>query len=106
MFKYAVPKMVSLLQGALDEAELTIDDVALVIPHQSNARMIASARQRLGWPEEKMYVNIERYGNTSAASVPIALDEARRNGRLSAGDVVVLLGVGAGITYATAVVRL
>jgi 3-oxoacyl-[acyl-carrier-protein] synthase-3 len=78
----------------------------MVIPHQSNARMIESARERLGWPAEKMYVNIDRFGNTSAASVPIALDEARRDGRLEIGDLVLMLGLGAGITYGTALVRL
>jgi 3-oxoacyl-[acyl-carrier-protein] synthase-3 len=106
VFKYAVPKMTTLLRNTLDEAGVTIDDVAMVIPHQSNARMIESARERLGWPAEKMYVNIDRFGNTSAASVPIALDEARRDGRLEIGDLVLMLGLGAGITYGTALVRL
>ncbi len=106
VFKYAVPKMVSLFSETLDAAGLTVDDLAVAIPHQSNARMIDSARERLGWPPEKIYLNIDRYGNTSAASIPIALDELRREGRVKAGDVVLLLGLGAGITYSTALIRL
>lgn len=106
VFKFAVPRMVSLIHETLAEAGLTADDVDMFIPHQSNARIIESARERVGWPAEKTYMNIDRYGNTSAASIPIALDELRRAGRVGPGSTVLLLGIGAGITYATALVRL
>ena len=90
----------------LADAGVTIDDVALVIPHQSNKRIIESARDKLGIPREKMYINIERFGNTSAASVPLCLDEARRNGVLKPSDLVLFASIGAGFTWASALVRL
>ena len=77
----------------------------LVIPHQVNMRIIEGARERLDWPIEKFFVNIEKYGNTSAASVPIALDEAARSGRLKKGDTVVLVAFGAGLTWGATTLR-
>ena len=85
---------------------LTPDDVDLVVPHQVNIRIIKSATDKLNFPLEKVYVNIDRYGNTSAASIPIALDEAVREGRVGPGSMVLLIAFGAGLTWAGAVVRL
>ena len=85
---------------------LSAADVDLVVPHQVNIRIIASATEKLGFPMEKVYVNIDRFGNTSAASIPIALAEARRNGVIGPGSTVLLIAFGAGLTWSGAVVRL
>ena len=77
----------------------------MVIPHQVNLRIIEGARERLDWPMERFFVNIEKYGNTSAASVPIALDEAVREGALKQGDLVVLVAFGAGLTWGSTLLR-
>ena len=106
VYKFAVTQMQQAITEGLEQAHLSIDDVAMVIPHQSNLRIIESARDKLGIPHEKMYVNIDRLGNTSAASVPISLDELVRAGRLKRGDIVVSVAFGAGLTWATAVFRL
>ncbi len=106
IYKFAVQKMVQLMEDALNATGLTVDDLKLVIPHQSNLRIIESARGRAGLPQEKMAINIDRFGNTSAASVAMALDEARRNGKLQTGDLVLLIAFGAGLTWASAVMRL
>ena len=81
------------------------DDLALWIPHQANARIIDATANRLGLPPEKVFVNVDRYGNTSAASVPICLAEAADEGRLHDGDLVMVSGVGAGMSWATALIR-
>jgi 3-oxoacyl-[acyl-carrier-protein] synthase-3 len=81
------------------------DDIKLVIPHQANARIIDLAVRRMRLPPEKVMVNLDRYGNTSAASIALALNEAVEEGRLQPGDHVVLAGFGAGLTWATAVVH-
>lgn len=106
VFKFAVVKMVSIIEQTLAEANVTADQISLIIPHQSNLRIIESVRARLDLPTEKVYVNIEQYGNTSAASIPIALDEARKSGVIEPGDLVLMVAVGAGMTWATALVRL
>ncbi|HNQ21973.1 MAG TPA: beta-ketoacyl-ACP synthase III [Phycisphaerae bacterium] len=106
VFKFAVGKMEELIDRALAELGMAPDELALVIPHQSNLRIIQSARERLGLPPEKVAVNIDRYGNTSAASVILALDEGRRNGTLKPGDTVLVLGVGAGLTWGLFALRL
>ena len=106
VYKFAVDRFIQMIQDALDKSGLTIDDVKLIVPHQVNQRIIDSALQKLHIPPEKAFVNIDRYGNTSAASIPIALDEAVRTGRLARGDVVVFVAFGAGLTWANAVVRL
>jgi 3-oxoacyl-[acyl-carrier-protein] synthase-3 len=90
---------------ALGKCGLSPEDVDLFIPHQANIRIIESAARRLGLPPEKVFVNVEKYGNTSAASIPIAIDEAARSGRLKKGDIVVVVGFGAGLTWAAAVLR-
>lgn len=105
VFKVAVRSMEEISRQALKEAGIGIDQVALVIPHQANRRIIVALAERLGVPLEKVVVNVDKYGNTSAASVPVALDEARREGRIKPGDVVLLNAFGAGFAWGAAVVR-
>jgi 3-oxoacyl-[acyl-carrier-protein] synthase-3 len=105
VYKFAVQRFEELIEDAMRKCELTPDRIKLIIPHQVNKRIIDSAMEKLGLGIEKAYVNIDRYGNTSAASIPIALDEAWREGRLSAGDIVIMVAFGAGLTWANAVVR-
>jgi 3-oxoacyl-[acyl-carrier-protein] synthase-3 len=76
-----------------------------MIPHQANIRILKNLRERLGIPEEKVFVNLSKYGNTSAASIPIALDEANRQGRLNRGDLVVLCTFGGGLTWGSLLLR-
>ena len=106
VFKFAVSKLNDIVDSTLRHTGVTPDDIKLVIPHQMNARIITALVDRLGLPEEKAVVNIDRYGNTSAASIPIALDEAIREGKCGEGDLVLFLGVGAGLTWASALLRL
>lgn len=105
VFRHAVTSMTTALQRALDEAGLTASDLDLLIPHQANMRIIEAVTKRFGVATEKVYVNVERYGNTSAASIPIALDEALRSGRIKSGDTVGLVTFGAGFTWAAAILR-
>ncbi len=105
LYKIAVTKMQSLVDDALQSTGLSADDLALVIPHQSNYRIIESVRTRLGLPKEKVAVNIDRYGNTSSASIGLALDEARREGRVREGDLILMVAFGAGVTWGTLIIR-
>ena len=105
VYKFAVPKFVEIIQTALAATDLKIAEIDHFVPHQMNARMIESVAERLGFPMEKIVINIENYGNTSAASIPIALDEAVRSGRIKRGDVILMSAMGAGITWGTAVLR-
>jgi 3-oxoacyl-[acyl-carrier-protein] synthase-3 len=105
VYKFAVTKFEELIREAMRACELTADQVKLIVPHQVNQRIIDSAIEKLGMGPEKVYVNIDRYGNTSAASIPIALDEAWRAGKIQQGDVLVFVAFGAGLTWASAVVR-
>lgn len=105
VYKFAVTKFAELIEDAMRVAELSKDDLKLIIPHQVNQRIIDSAMEKLEMGPEKAHVNIDRYGNTSAASIPIALDEAMRAGRLSAGDAAVFVAFGAGLTWANAVLK-
>jgi 3-oxoacyl-[acyl-carrier-protein] synthase-3 len=91
---------------ALDGAKLTSNDVDLLIPHQANMRIIEATAKHANIPMNKVFVNVDRYGNTSSASVPIALDEAIEEGRVGAGSIVLLVTFGAGFTWASMVVRL
>jgi 3-oxoacyl-[acyl-carrier-protein] synthase-3 len=106
VYRFAVTRMQELIQDAMADCRLTVDDVALLIPHQVNQRIIDSAVHHLEFPPEKVMVNLERYGNTSAASVPLALDEAVRSGRAKAGDTLILVAFGGGLTWASAVLTL
>jgi 3-oxoacyl-[acyl-carrier-protein] synthase-3 len=105
VFRRAVRLMVDSASKALAAAEVGPDDIALMVPHQANIRIIDSACQRLGIPIERTATNIDRYGNTSAASIPLALAEALEEGRVADGDLVLLVGFGAGMTAASAVLR-
>ncbi|MET0503012.1 MAG: beta-ketoacyl-ACP synthase III, partial [Candidatus Binatia bacterium] len=96
VFKVAVRSMEEISRQALDEAGVSIDQVSLVIPHQANRRIIVALADRLGIAMDKVVVNVEKYGNTSAASIPVALDEAKRQGRIQQGDIVLLNAFGAG----------
>ena len=82
-----------------------MDDIACVIPHQANLRIIEAIGERLGIPREKVFVNVDRYGNTSAAAVAIALDEANRSGRIKSGDYVLMVVFGGGLTWASTIVE-
>lgn len=106
VYKFAVARMQELIAEAMTECKLTVDDVDLLIPHQVNQRIIDSAVAHMNFPPEKVMVNLDRYGNTSAASVPLALDEAVRTGRAKPGDTVVLVAFGSGMTWSSAVLKL
>ncbi len=106
VYKFAVTKMQEVIQGAVDRAGLTVDDLALIIPHQSNARIIESAAEKLGVPMSRVAMNINKYGNTSAASIPLALEEAINGQRVKKGDWVLMAGFGGGLTWGSILVRL
>ena len=105
IFRKAVAVVVESAQQAIAEAGLTPDQIDLVVPHQANLRIISAACQRLGIPEEKAVVVIDRYGNTSSASIPLALADALDTDRLQAGHHVLLTGFGGGMTWASAVLK-
>ena len=105
VFKVAVRSMEEISRQALDEAGVSIDQVALVIPHQANHRIIVALAERLGVTMDRVMVNLDKYGNTSAASIPVALDEAKRQGRIKPGDIVLLNAFGAGFAWGAAVVK-
>jgi 3-oxoacyl-[acyl-carrier-protein] synthase-3 len=105
VFKFAVRAMISLIQEALEVTKVAPDRL-LLVPHQVNARIIDAALEALPIPRDRVVVNLENYGNTSAASVPIALDEAIRSGRARPGDDVLLVAFGGGMTWGGALIRL
>jgi len=105
VFKNAVIAMQNAAETALKKCNLTIADIKCVIPHQANVRIIDALADRLGAPKEKVYINLHRYGNVSAASVAIALDEAAREGRFQRGDLILLVVFGAGLTWASCVIQ-
>jgi len=105
VFRFAVKVMPAATREVLERAGLSLDDLALLIPHQANQRIIEAATRALGLSPEMVYSNLERYGNTSAASIPIALSEAAEEGRIQPGDLVVCVGFGAGLTWGAAAIR-
>jgi 3-oxoacyl-[acyl-carrier-protein] synthase-3 len=105
VYKQAVIAMMNAAKKALELAGLSIQDIACVIPHQANLRIIEAIADRLGLPLEKFYVNLDKYGNTSAAAVAIALDEANRSGRIKPGDYVLMVVFGGGLTWASTVIE-
>lgn len=106
VYKFAVTQMQQLIEETLADVGMSVNDINLYVPHQSNLRIIESACDKLGIPLEKVIVNIDKYGNTSAASVPLALYDAQRAGRLKRGDLVLLIAFGAGLTWASALMRI
>ncbi|MDP2992526.1 MAG: 3-oxoacyl-[acyl-carrier-protein] synthase III C-terminal domain-containing protein, partial [Deltaproteobacteria bacterium] len=105
VFKLAVRAMEESAREALESNNLSPQDIDLYIPHQANIRIINSVAERLQIPREKVYVNIHKYGNTSAATIPIALDEANREGRIKEGDMVMLNAFGGGFTWGASLIR-
>ncbi len=104
IFKAAVKNLTSASRSALERAGLSTDAVTWVVPHQANMRIITQVAQRLAVPLERFILNIDRYGNTSSASIPLALDEGVRDGRVKPGDTVLMCALGAGVSWASAVV--
>ncbi|HEY3070890.1 MAG TPA: beta-ketoacyl-ACP synthase III [Gaiellaceae bacterium] len=102
VYKFATRVLVSSAEKLLEECGLTVEDIDLYIPHQANKRIIDHAARNLGIPQEKIFVNLERYGNTSSASIPLCLAEAVADGRLSKGTRVLMTGMGAGLTWGSA----
>jgi 3-oxoacyl-[acyl-carrier-protein] synthase-3 len=105
IFKLAVRAMEEASRQAVAAAGLSVEDVSLVIPHQANQRITAAVAKGLGVPPERVYSNVERYGNTSSASIPVALCEAWEEGRLNAGDQLLLVAFGGGLVWGASVVE-
>ncbi|MDP3071594.1 MAG: beta-ketoacyl-ACP synthase III [Opitutaceae bacterium] len=105
VFKLAVRGMDDAARDILEQHHIRPDQIALVIPHQANLRIIEAIADYLELPMDRFFVNVDRYGNTSAASIPLALDEARKAGRIKPGDLTLLVAFGAGLTYGSALVR-
>src|SRR5438552_5390544 len=99
VFKFATRVLVSSAQAVLETCGVSVDDVDVYVPHQANVRIMDHAAQKLGIPRERMVVNVDRYGNTSSGSIPLALADAQREGRLKKGDLVLMTGMGAGLTW-------
>ena len=105
VFKFAVQKMPDVVLELLARNGFTIDDLALLVPHQANLRILEAGARRLGVPMERVMVNVDRYGNTSAGSIPLAFDEAVRSGRLRRGDLVCMVSFGGGLSWAGSLLR-
>jgi len=105
LFKIAVKSLEDTVLETLVSNNMRDSDIDLLIPHQANLRIIQAIARRLNLPEEKVFVNIHKYGNTSSASIPIALDEANRDGRIKPGDLLLFSAFGAGLTWGTVLVR-
>jgi 3-oxoacyl-[acyl-carrier-protein] synthase-3 len=99
VFRFATRVLVSSAQAVLERCGVSVDDVDVYVPHQANVRIMDHAAEKLGIPRERMVVNVDRYGNTSSGSIPLALAEAQRDGRLTKGDLVLMTGMGAGLTW-------
>jgi 3-oxoacyl-[acyl-carrier-protein] synthase-3 len=106
VFRHAVVNLAEVLQEVLVATGFTSDDIDWVVPHQANRRILEATAKKLGLPVEKVIITVDRHANTSAASVPLAFDEARRDGRLKPGDLVMLEAMGGGFTWGASLVRL
>jgi 3-oxoacyl-[acyl-carrier-protein] synthase-3 len=105
VFKFATRVLVSSGEAVLAACDRSVDDVDVYVPHQANVRIIDHATKKLGIPSERVVVNVDRYGNTSSGSIPLALADARADGRLKDGELVLMTGMGAGLTWGSAVMR-
>jgi 3-oxoacyl-[acyl-carrier-protein] synthase III len=105
VFKFATRVLVTSAEKLLDQLGMTVDDIDLYVPHQANIRIIKHAVERLGIPEEKVVINVDRYGNTSSGSIPLALADAVRERRVNKGDIVLMTGMGAGLTWGSGVME-
>ncbi len=105
VFKFATRVLVSSAEAVLEECGKTVADVDVYVPHQANVRIIDHATRKLGFPPEKVIVNVDRYGNTSSGSIPLALADAADDGRLRPGKLVLMTGMGAGLTWGSALVE-
>jgi 3-oxoacyl-[acyl-carrier-protein] synthase-3 len=99
VYSFAVKVLTETIKNLLEQEQIGIADVRRIVPHQANARIVQAAGKRLGIPEEKFFINIEEYANTSSATIPIALDELNRGGGIARGDIIMTVGFGAGLTY-------
>ncbi len=105
VFRFSVKAMGETVLKSLQRANLTVDDINLLVPHQANIRILKSGSKRLALSMDKIYANLDKYGNTSAASIPIALAEAVEKGRIKKGDIIALSGFGAGLTWASCILK-
>ena len=106
IYQQAVRRIVELVKECLEKCDLSVEQIKMFIPHQMNARIIESVGKRLKFSDDQIFINIDKYGNTSAASIPIALDECRRLGKLQSGDIVLLVAFGGGLTWGANVIQL
>ena len=105
VYKFATRALTDTVVATAEKAGVAVEDLDLIVPHQANVRIIKSAAEQLGLPMERFVVNVERYGNTSAASIPIALAESDASGRLAESNLVMLVAFGAGLSWAGALLR-
>lgn len=105
VFKFAVRVMNKASMEAIEMSGYDIDNIDYLVPHQANIRIIESAAKKLKLPMEKVHVNLDKYGNMSAASIPVALDEAIKQGKIKKDDIVVMVGFGAGLTWGASVIK-
>ena len=105
VFRHAVTNLAEVLREVLDDAEMSPADIDWVVPHQANLRILDATARKLGLPIEKVVVTVDRHANTSAASVPLAFDAARRDGRIKDGDLVMLEAMGGGFTWGASLLR-
>lgn len=106
VYRFAVKKFIKVIEDSLTETGLTVDDISQFVCHQSNIRIIDSAKEKLGLPDDKVYVNIDMYGNSSAGSVGLCLDQLRKAGKINTGDKIVMVAFGGGLTWASSVWQL
>ncbi len=105
VFKWAVQALTDTIDLVLEKTGMSTHDVSLFVLHQANVRIINKAVEQLGIPQDKVLINVDRYGNTSAGTIPIVLDEAFRAGRINRGDTILMSGFGGGLTWGTALFR-
>ncbi len=105
VFRHAVKKLNATAQAAIDKAKIRASSIDWIVPHQANYRIISATAKKLGIPEDQVILTIQRHGNTSAASIPLALSEAKSNGKIKAGDVLLLMAIGGGLSWGSVVIR-